>query len=63
MKFECPHEEVAGLRDEECLRKFLAGTKTAFAQAFWENGPRKKPEPESSKTESPVVSGYEDRRN
>lgn len=38
MKFANPNDEVALARDEECLREFLAGNKTAFAQAFWENG-------------------------
>lgn len=30
-------DEIVGTRDEVCLRKFLAGNKVAFAQAFWEN--------------------------
>ncbi|MBK1877757.1 hypothetical protein [Pelagicoccus mobilis] len=63
MKFESPHQPIAGTRNEECLRKFLSGNKIAFAQAFWENGPRKRPESEGSKVKSPLVPGFEDSRN
>jgi len=39
MKFELPPESIGDARNEERLREFLSGNKTAFAQAFWENTP------------------------
>ncbi|MDQ8198810.1 hypothetical protein QEH56_11650 [Pelagicoccus enzymogenes] len=58
MKFANPNEEIAAARDQECLRKFLAGNKTAFAQAFWENAAREACVSENS--ESLVVSDSSD---
>ena len=63
MKFESPPEELASTRDEDCLRKFLAGNKIVFAQAFWENGPLKRKDLSPAKVESPLVRGFEDKRN
>ena len=40
MKFADPSDDFAMACDEACLRSFLAGSKTAFTQAFWENGRR-----------------------
>lgn len=41
MKFEKTKEKSMETKDAESYRKFLAGNKTLYTQAFWENGPRR----------------------
>lgn len=40
MKFDNERAKETAKRDEASYRKFLAGSKVSFSQAFWENGPR-----------------------
>jgi len=40
MKFEKTKDKDLESRDASCLRRFLAGDRTLFTRAFWENGPR-----------------------
>lgn len=40
MKFERTRDKEDPSLDSACYRKFLAGNKTLYAKAFWENGPR-----------------------
>lgn len=40
MKFDKSKDQDVATRDAECYRKFLAGNRTLFTQAFWDNGPR-----------------------
>ena len=42
MKFERIKERDDTSKDDHSYRKFLAGNKTLYAQAFWENRPRPK---------------------
>lgn len=39
MKFEHTRDKGDPSRDSECYRRFLAGEKTLYTKAFWENGP------------------------
>ena len=41
MKFDKSKETEEVSKDAACLRKFLAGNKTLYTKAFWENGPRR----------------------
>lgn len=54
MKFEKTKDNDVTTRDAACYRKFLAGNKTLFTQAFWENGPRRR-ENNSDKQQSKMV--------
>lgn len=49
MKFEHTKENEDETRDTECFRKFLAGNKTLYTKAFWDNGPRRREQAAKSK--------------
>ncbi|EDY81336.1 hypothetical protein VDG1235_954 [Verrucomicrobiia bacterium DG1235] len=40
MKFDSSKDQEASARDAKRYEEFLAGDKTGYAKAFWDNGPR-----------------------
>lgn len=63
MKFEHKKAKAEPSRDTACYRKFLAGNKTAYAQAFWENGPRRDVKGVSETAVEKLLPGVRDSRN
>ena len=63
MKFERTKGKAVDTRDAESYRKFLAGNKTFFTQAFWENGPRRPETTEAEIAPASAASGADATRN
>ena len=63
MKFEHTREKEASAPNAASYRKFLAGNRTMFTKAFWENGPRPAaPSPVQPSIQS-LLPGVQNHRN
>lgn len=63
MKFERSKNKETAAQNTECYRKFLAGNKTLYTKAFWENGPRRGDETSVSSETTASESKVEPSRN
>lgn len=63
MKFDKTKDKAVATRDAECYRKFLAGNKTLYTQAFWEKAPLDRVNGSGDEREATQYSKAEDTRN
>lgn len=66
MKFEQSKDKGDPSVDSACYRKFLAGSRTLYTKAFWENGPRRSVAPTELKPDAPIdklIPGVENTSN